>query len=318
MKKLIISGESFSDPFSLSYDPVVKKEEKDGKIISTLETKFPLWPTILGEKLGMETINLAMAGVGNEHHYSVLLDALVTEKDIGLMIVMWSGVQRLDFELETAYNNEDKILHDQGKLESNHHFFEWEAVHCRQNLRFRRYPDQSQVSKALSSNATDQGWKDTIRETLKNKGLFTERMRVKKSLRLFYTFQQIMKQENIDYFQLGTLYPYPSLWPEPELDSSYGTGHQEMVETILDSDYYDVMDEETFLGWPLVTELGGFDADKILAKHDPTRKTNRVDGGVRPGRPEGWVADIHPNKLGHEQIAEYFYGEYKKVYAKTN
>ena len=127
-----------------------------------------------------------------------------------------------------------------------------------------------------------------------------------------------MKNENLDYFSIGTMFPYPSLWPEPELDNSFLNGHKEMVEAILSSDYYDAMDEKKFLGWPIATELGGFDIDKIVAKHDPTRKTNRVDGSVRPGRPKGWVADVHPNKLGHEQIAEYFYGEYKKVYAKTN
>ena len=323
MKRLIVVGDRFSDPFSVSYGPTIKKVDDGTKVTSILETKFPLWPTILGEKLGMETINLSQAGTGNDHHLSVVLDTLVTEKnkeDIGLVIVTWSGVQRLDFELETAYNNVDKISHDKGELESNHHFFDWDSVHCRENIRFRRYPDTDQCSAfgTLAPSAADQSWKDTIRETLRDNDMFTERMRVKKFLRLVYTFQQIMKNENLDYFSIGTIFPRPSLWPEPELDSSDGTGHQEMIETIFSSDYYDAMDEETCLGWPMVTELGGFDIDKILAKHDPTRKTNRVDGDVRPGRPEGWITDVHPNKLGHEQIADFLYDEYRKVYAKTN
>ena len=331
MKKLIVVGESFSDPLSISYGPKIKRVHDGSKIKSILETKFPIWPDILGEKLDMKVINLSQGGTGNDYNLSVILDLLATEKnkeDIGLIISAWAGTQRMDFELEIPYNNVDKIAYDKGELESNHHFFNWDGVVCRKNMRFRRWPDDAQCSAfgtpasradhPYESAVTDQTWKDDIYEILEKNGMFTERMRVKKTLRTLYAFQQIMENENLDYFSIGTRFPKPSLWPEPELDSSYGTGHQEMIETIFSSDYYDAMDEETCLGWPMVTELGGFDIDKILAKHDPTRKTNRVDGSVRPGRIKGWITDAHPNKLGHEQLAEYFHGEYKKVYAKTN
>ena len=68
MKKLIVVGDSYSDPLSISYGPKIKRVHDGSKIKSILETNFPLWPTILGEKLGMETINLAQGGTGNEYN----------------------------------------------------------------------------------------------------------------------------------------------------------------------------------------------------------------------------------------------------------
>ena len=65
MKKLIVLGDSYSDPLSISYGPKIKKVHNGSKVKSILETKFPMWPTLLGEQLDMEAINLSQGGTGN-------------------------------------------------------------------------------------------------------------------------------------------------------------------------------------------------------------------------------------------------------------
>ena len=78
-KKLIVSGCSYTDS------------------LTGADTSLPVWPELLSKKLKMDCINLGKAGQGNEYIYSTLIDTVIKEKNIGLVIAMWSEFQRLDF-----------------------------------------------------------------------------------------------------------------------------------------------------------------------------------------------------------------------------
>ena len=72
------------------------------------------WPEFLAEHLDMEVVNLGRAGAGNSYIFSMLQDVLMLKKitgywpkrtlfnikneDIGLVVIMWSELQRMDFE----------------------------------------------------------------------------------------------------------------------------------------------------------------------------------------------------------------------------
>ena len=60
---------------------------------------FHVWPTLLSEKLDMDCLNLGKGGQGNEYISSKLIDTILSEKkeDIGLVVLMWSGWQRMDY-----------------------------------------------------------------------------------------------------------------------------------------------------------------------------------------------------------------------------
>ena len=60
----------------------------------------PSWPTNLAQKLDMECINLGRGGQGNEYISAKLIDVILAEKkeDIGLVVLMWSGWQRIDYQ----------------------------------------------------------------------------------------------------------------------------------------------------------------------------------------------------------------------------
>jgi len=88
MKKLIVSGDSFTDDgFTSDWHP-------------DLDTSYAKWPEHLGKHLGMEVINLARMGVGNSFIYSSLQDALmhIPKEEIGLVIAGWTQSHRKDWE----------------------------------------------------------------------------------------------------------------------------------------------------------------------------------------------------------------------------
>jgi hypothetical protein len=90
MKYLIVSGDSFTDE---NFTSVPHPE---------MDCSWAKWPELLGEKLGMEVINLAICGKGNEFIYSTLHDEILKTPDkseIGLVIAAWSQCNRRDFQV---------------------------------------------------------------------------------------------------------------------------------------------------------------------------------------------------------------------------
>ena len=77
MKKLIVSGCSYVD----NYARTIGLDE------------WPIWPELLADRLDMELINLGKSGQGNEYIYSTLIDTVIKEKNIGLVIAMWTEFQ---------------------------------------------------------------------------------------------------------------------------------------------------------------------------------------------------------------------------------
>ena len=83
-KKLIVSGCSYTDDYA-----------------TTQNLKpFPLWPELLAEKLDMECINVGKVAFGNKAIYSTLIDQVVSQKNVGLVISMWSEFQRVSFYID--------------------------------------------------------------------------------------------------------------------------------------------------------------------------------------------------------------------------
>ena len=102
MKYLIVSGDSFTcSDYRSSAHP-------------ELDTSWPMWPEILGKKLGMKVVNLANSGKGNEFIYSSLQDYISTMPDkseIGLVIAAWSQCQRRDYQIQEEWwdNRTDSV-----------------------------------------------------------------------------------------------------------------------------------------------------------------------------------------------------------------
>ena len=60
------------------------------------------WPNQLAELLDMELVNTSRNGVGNEYILGEISKAICSYNNIGLVVVMWSEFERIDFVRMTA------------------------------------------------------------------------------------------------------------------------------------------------------------------------------------------------------------------------
>ena len=85
-KKLIAIGCSFTEHYL------------NNPMSPDFDHNFPRWPQHLADKLDMECVNLGQCGAGNKYILSKLIDTVLSEKNIGLVVLMWSEWIRQDFQ----------------------------------------------------------------------------------------------------------------------------------------------------------------------------------------------------------------------------
>ena len=110
-----------------------------------------------------------------------------------------------------------------------------------------------------------------------------------RSLRYYYSLQEVCKSLKVPYKQIHILDPYESAVVEQ--NELFNMTREDAMKEFMSSSYYDKIDEKNFIGWPIESKLGGFCAwDKLDAdKH--------------------FISDLdrHPNRQGQEVIAELIY-----------
>ena len=145
------------------------------------------------------------------------------------------------------------------------------------------------------------GWTRAVRRSYtKNKVRFNLRWDthgdmdyfIKRSLRYYYSFQQVCKSLNIPFKQIHILDPYESaIGEEKRKNLSEYTTKKEAIKMFMSNSYFDKIDEKHFIGWPVEPKLGGFSMwDKLdNNKHFISEE------------------DRHPNAEGQKIIAETIY-----------
>ena len=110
-----------------------------------------------------------------------------------------------------------------------------------------------------------------------------------RSLRYYYSLQEVCKSLKVPYKQIHILDPYESAVVEQ--NELFNMTREDAMKEFMSSSYYDKIDEKNFIGWPIESKLGGFCAwDKLDAdKH--------------------FISEIdrQPNRQGQEIIAELIY-----------
>ena len=121
---------------------------------------------------------------------------------------------------------------------------------------------------------------------------------VDKSLRYFYSLQQVCKSKKIPLKQFQMLhlfrgYTYDPIKGEQNLRVEE---KKELLKHILESPYLNKIDDD-FIGWPTDTSIGGFNIKhKVLKGFTKEALENNVS-----------EIDSHPNAKGQEMIAEFLY-----------
>lgn len=115
---------------------------------------------------------------------------------------------------------------------------------------------------------------------------------VRRSLRYFYQFQIFCERFNLPYKQVHMLDAL-RIKKNDDLPDQYE--HGEVSQTLIDMNanvhpLYNKLNEEKFLGWPLIKGLGGYALDqKVICVSKEKFRISDID--------------FHPNKLGHEALA---------------
>jgi hypothetical protein len=263
-KKLIAIGCSFTEHYLSSI------------MTPDFDYNFPRWPQHLADKLDMECVNLGQCGSGNKQILSKIINTVLTEKNIGIVVVMWSQFQRLDFEYsstEWMQINLDLDI-DQTKIDWDYKQKNFKELH---NL-------HSAIQDALRTFIlAEKLLKDIPHLYIQGPDAVS-----------FYSTKKLLtddnyresKQKRVD---TGT-FLYPTF----------------IIKLFFLSSYFDYVEKnlsEKFIGWPIMQELGGYSVTNILDKLDPERTQLRIS-----------KEDIHPNAEGHKIIAQEIYNAYEKVY----
>jgi hypothetical protein len=257
-KKLIVSGCSYVDDYAKSQN---------------MES-FPIWPDLLAKKLDMECINVGKCAAGNKEIFSNIVDEVVTQKNIGLVIVMWSEFQRVSFYLDRKKS--------------------WKSFHPDRDFLTAEWQDQ--FYDTARDNPLKKEMPYRVSRELKTFGMEGIKGGTYDSIRMMYSFQTICENLDVPYLQVqGCL---------PIMSKTDNRGQKALCQNILDSCYFDKMNKKTFLGWPIMPQISGFNIDHHLDLIDPDRTTLRIS-------PE----DTHPNEEAHEIISEVLYDKYNKIYS---
>ena len=241
-----------------------------------IDHDFPRWPQHLADKLDMECVNLGQCGSGNKQILSKIINTVLTEKNIGIVVVMWSQFQRLDFEYsstEWMQINLDLDI-DQTKID-------WD--YKQKNFKELHNPHSAIQDALRTFILAEKLLKDIPHLYIQGPDAVS-----------FYSTKKLLtddnyresKQKRVD---TGT-FLYPTF----------------IIKLFFLSSYFDYVEKnlsEKFIGWPIMQELGGYSVTNILDKLDPERTQLRIS-----------KEDKHPNAEGHKIIAQEIYNAYEKVY----
>jgi len=244
---------------------------------------FPRWPEHLSNMLDMECVNLGKSGSGNDQILAKTLDVVLNEKNIGLIVLMWSEWQRIGFQRRKSWNK-------------------WRHVNPR---------DTEGLNKFILEN---QNVFHATRNTLRT---FIHAEKLLKDLPYIFiqgTFNMSLysttELETIDCSVGG---------PNETLDFYKVNDSRIMAaKEIIESPYINYIEKNIgnkFIGWPIMNEIGGYCIDHILDEASPHNKPGRWSQ-QRKGGGEFRISktDPHPNAVGHKFIADFLYDKYKEIY----
>ena len=222
---------------------------------------FPFWPQMLAKKLDMKLFNYAQCGFGNDGIHSTFVDEISNKNDIGLVVIMWSEFLRIGYEVEkrSPFNFNQK--------------FEWFKI----NLG------------AGDKNPEFRGKQIEVNNTFNKYGLLSPGSLLKKSLRYFYSVQNICENLNIPFIQIMGMPPC-----KIEMEN-------EFCRSIIKSPLFDKFNKDTFIGWPIFPEIEGFSCGSKLYEIDANREKYFIN-----------YNNVHPNLDGQKFIFNMLYEKVKE------
>lgn len=246
------------------------------------DTSFDKWPSILGDMLELNVKNLGRSGAGNDYIFdSLVKDISANHKNIELVVVGWSDMQRF-----TVY---DIHLHNpESGLAPSHELYR-HGYHLATEGYYMHLWNEC-VSKKAGSDFGHL-WR------MASEATFSRMVALQKLCKAFNI--KLIQSSIHGVFNRSSYKHLSNRIPDFHVDFCAADGMQAVMST---KSFYEV-DPIGVIGWPFIRAFGGWEFglpeiltdDKIISR-DPERP------------------DWHPNKKGHEFIAEKYAKEYKEVY----
>jgi len=250
-----------------------------------IDHDFPRWPQHLADKLDMECVNLGQCGSGNKQILSKIINTVLTEKNIGIVVVMWSQFQRLDFEYSSTEWMQINLDLDIDHLDDTHEFKLTKSLRDYKQKNFKElHNPHSAIQDALRTFILAENLlKDIPHLYIQGPDAVS-----------FYRTKKLLTDDNYRESKKKRVYTGTFFYPTS------------IIKLFFLSSYFDYVEKnlsEKFIGWPIMQELGGYSVTNILDKLDPERTQLRIS-----------KEDKHPNAEGHKIIAQEIYNAYEKVY----
>ena len=271
------------------------------------------WAEQLADRLDMKLVNTSKNGMGNEFILNKITEAIYTHNNIGLVIAMWSEFERIDIPVSPKAKRLAKLtgasgVHYRQYQEScyNENHFYWYSLHA--GVLYEPEDKDNMIKRGWNPNKLD-SWLEyqnkmvhIWNEWQNGKGqAYSKIVCLKKSLLQMLLFKQLLKSKGLDYMHCVGTNPYVRGEYNVKLKG------QQYSKAILDSVYFDELDEPNFIGFPIMEEIGGYWFDTLLPVLP--NQNNKMDLDYRVSE-----YDTHPNTKGHKIFADKLYDEYTQIY----
>jgi len=261
-KKLIAIGCSFTEHYLTSDQS------------PNLNFDFPRWPQHLADMLDMECVNLGKAGAGNDYILAKTVDATLKEKNIGLVVLMWSEWRRMGFQCHTDWNKWFYITDHDPVVESKKYILEKQnPPHATRNT-LRTFIHAEKILRDIPYMFLQGTQNVVFRRSPTAQGSIRE------------TANEILKSPYLDYIENNISDKFIG-WPLMKEIGGY----------CID----DILNKEEPLHYRYRGTLRYYVSTFGGDKKDPPKF--RISD-----------QDMHPNDEGHKFIAEFLYEQYKEIY----
>jgi len=250
----------------------------DQRCSSYRKTDIITWPILLAERLGMDLECVAQSGAGNEQIYSSILDWIC----------------------ENGTDNIGMVVAGWSKSER----LDYELTHHSK----RQGPAFVSNTKCTFGSAY---WHNTrVAPRGEIHGW------IKKSMRNFYNLQLLCEFHNIPYKQFQMI----SLFTEYVIEyhkEDFKNKRIDCINSLTQSDQFDLINKDNFIGWPIYNESGGFVVGDVTV-HQGWKHYNKLTNDSPESSYYNSAKDMskdyvvgshdpHPNKAGHELIMKFIH-----------
>lgn len=236
-KKLLAAGCSMTDKNFYSWDNSLNEDERGS---------WPMWPEIIASNLAMPVINLGKSGSANKEIFDSVYDKIQLDKNIGLVIVVWSAWDRFK---RMALIDEFPLTSLSQYMLSDHKKF----------LSLSQLPEYTKFFESLNKGEMSLYSKDCINS----------------SLRYMFMLAQALKEKNIPYVFFQGVNNFPIAMTQ-DIESVVSYYEEDIIKDLNSSIYHNpIKKDRNIVGFPFFTFLGGFRLDELTWKNDHLTVSDR-------------------------------------------